>query len=273
MTIPTSPLSHDDTALYVETRGSGPLLLLIPGGPQDAGVFDGLAEALADRFTVLTYDPRGNSRSPFGGDPSDLDLDLHGDDAAGLIDAVGSGPAFVFGTSGGAQIGLNLAARHPDRVAVLVAHEPPCVLLLDDPTDALAADEAVYAAYRAGGVDAAFATFLEVSGMAGDEDGPPEPPSDAEAATFGRMEGNMDAFFAHGMRSLSEYVPDVAALRAGAPRVVVGLGEQSGGTLTGAASRALADRLGVAPVLFPGDHVAYTYAAEPFATRLAAVLS
>ena len=87
--------------IYHEIRGTGPLLLLIPGGPQDAGVFAGLAAPLADRYTVVAVDPRGNSRSVVTGEPGDLDVDLHADDAARLIAAFGDEPAFVFGTSGG----------------------------------------------------------------------------------------------------------------------------------------------------------------------------
>jgi len=39
-------------------------------------------------------------------------------------------PASVFGNSSGAIIGLELAARHPEQVRVLVAHEPPLFELL-----------------------------------------------------------------------------------------------------------------------------------------------
>jgi pimeloyl-ACP methyl ester carboxylesterase len=45
--------------LYYEVRGSGPALLLISGGPTDADVYAGLAPVLADKYTVVTYDPRG----------------------------------------------------------------------------------------------------------------------------------------------------------------------------------------------------------------------
>jgi clorobiocin biosynthesis protein CloN7 len=48
--------------LYYERRGAGPLLLLI-GSPMDSTGFTGLAHALADRYTVVTYDPRGIGRS------------------------------------------------------------------------------------------------------------------------------------------------------------------------------------------------------------------
>jgi pimeloyl-ACP methyl ester carboxylesterase len=59
----TDTLQVPGATLYYEVSGSGPMLLLIPGGPADAGVFADLAGFLADRYTVVAYDPRGNSRS------------------------------------------------------------------------------------------------------------------------------------------------------------------------------------------------------------------
>src|ERR1017187_4380715 len=96
--------------LYYEVQGSGPVLLMIPGGPTDAGIFAGLAGFLADRYTVVPYDPRGNSRSVLDGPPEDQRMDLHGDDAAQLPTSLSGEPAHALGSSGGAQIGLNLAA-------------------------------------------------------------------------------------------------------------------------------------------------------------------
>jgi Predicted hydrolases or acyltransferases (alpha/beta hydrolase superfamily) len=147
----SSMLEAPGARIYYEKRGSGSVLLVIPGGPQDAGVFSELAGLLADRYTVVTYDPRGNSRTSVDGELGDLDLDVQGDDAARLIETAGGGPAYVFGTSGGAQIGLNLAARHPHLVKALVAHEPPTIMLLDDPSEALAADQALYDTYKSEG--------------------------------------------------------------------------------------------------------------------------
>ena len=48
--------------LYYERQGAGPLLLMI-GSPMDSTGFAGLARALADRYTVVTYDPRGIGHS------------------------------------------------------------------------------------------------------------------------------------------------------------------------------------------------------------------
>ena len=265
-------VSVPGASIHYERRGEGPTLLLVPGGPQDAGVFSALAEALDDRFTVVAIDPRCNSRSRCDDMTSALDVAKLADDAAAVIETIGKGPAFVFGTSGGAQISLDLVARHPEHVRKLVAHEPPALLLLADLAKALADEEKIHAAYKGGGAEAAFMTFLEVSGMSGEPEGeaPPQSPEDEE--TFGRIMGNMDYFFAHGMRPLSEYVPDVAALAAMPGKVAVGLGAASEGTTAYQTGLALADRLGVEPVTFPGDHVGYTYDAANFARVLEAEL-
>src|SRR5262245_40599223 len=111
--------------LYVEARGSGPLLLCITGGPTDAGVFADLGGRLADRYTVITYDQRGHLRSTLDGEPEDIPVTLHADDAAAILQEFGDEPAFVYGNSGGATIGLDLVARRTELVRTLVAHEPP----------------------------------------------------------------------------------------------------------------------------------------------------
>jgi pimeloyl-ACP methyl ester carboxylesterase len=255
-------------SIYYEVRGQGPVLLIIPGGPQDAGVFAGLARLLADRYTVVAYDPRGNSRSPFDGP---LDVDQQADDAAALIETVG-GPAFVFGTSGGAQIALNLAVRHSTLVRAVLAHEPPAILLLDDPAPALAADQELYDIYRRDGVEAAMGKFFADNGLEGGEDG--DPPSEMpqmspeDAETFARVSGNFEYWLAQGMMPLGRFVPDAEALRTGTPRVAVAIGEQSRGQPIEAMASALARRLGAEPVTFPGDHMGFGPHAQAFAEAL-----
>lgn len=274
----SATLKVPGATLYYETLGSGPTLLIIAGGPQDAGVFVPLAAELAERFTVVTYDPRGNSRSSFDGAPAPLDVDQQADDAAALIAHIG-GPAYVFGTSGGAQIGLNLAARHPQLVTTLVAHEPPSMMLMDDPEPMLAADRALYQTYKTQGVDAAMAQFFSQAGLEGgdapdDEMGDFDPagmPPEA-AETFMRVSGNFDYWLAHGMLPLSTYKPDVATLRAGAPKVIVAIGEQSAGQPIHAMSMALANALRVAPVSVPGDHMGFETQPAAFARSLEASL-
>lgn len=256
--------------IYHEVQGSGPLLLIIPGGPQDAGVFAELSGLLADRYTVAAYDPRGNSRTLVEGEAADLDMDLQGDDAAALIAALGNGPAYVFGTSGGAQIAFNLAARHAERVRAIVAHEPPAIMLLPDPSEAIAAGRDLHETYLSQGVGAAMAKFFGMNALdVGEGDAPPDFAATPEAAaTFARVSGNFEYWLAHGMLPLSHYRPDVDALRAGKPRIVVAIGAESIGQPIHAMGVAAAEKLGIAPVFFPGDHIGFDGHAEAFAAAL-----
>ena len=268
-TMKASTLKVPGATLYYEVRGQGPLLLIIPGGPQDAGVFDELAGRLADRYRVVAFDPRGNSRSSFDGDEQPLEVDVHADDAAALIEALGGGPANVFGTSGGAQIGLNLAVRHPQLVTTLVAHEPPTVLLLDDPATEIAADQALIDTYRRDGVEAAMGQFFAMNGLGDETEAPPEMEMPPEAMeTFARVSGNFEYWLAGGMVALDRYVPDVAALKSGTPRIVVAIGAQSHGQPIEAMGTALAQVLDVVPTAFPGDHMGFEAHAEAFAETL-----
>src|SRR3989442_7981205 len=116
----TSTVTVPGATLYVETRGAGPILLLITGGPTDAGMFTDLAGRLADQYTVVSYDQRGHSRSPLDDKPEDIPISLHADDAAAILEAVGKDPASVYGNSGGGSIGLELVARHPELVRTLI---------------------------------------------------------------------------------------------------------------------------------------------------------
>ena len=271
--ISSSRLPVPGASIYYETQGAGPLLVMIPGGPQDAGVFRDLSTSLAEAFTVVAFDPRGNSRSRLDGEPADLVLDEHADDAAALIEALGGGPAHVFGTSGGAQIGLDLTARHPALVRALVAHEPPTIVLLDDPSAALAADREIYETYRREGVDAAMRRFFEINSLEDDTEDDASldldfAPSPEEAESFERVSGNFEYWLAHGMIPLSLYRPDIDALRAGQPRIVVGIGEASAGQLISDMGMALARSLGIEPVPFPGDHMGFERDPEAFAATL-----
>ena len=112
--------------LHVEPpAGDGELLILVHGGWTDHNTWAAIVAPLARRFRVVTYDRRGHSRSERGPGPAPRRQDE--DDLAALIGALGGGPAHLVGTSYGAAISLSLAARRPDLVRSVLAHEPPLI--------------------------------------------------------------------------------------------------------------------------------------------------
>ena len=144
--------------LYYERRGSGPLLLLI-GSPMDSGGFAPLASALADRYTVVTSDPRGIANSSREDTSEDVTPAQQAEDLHRLLSALGGGPADVLGSSGGALVGLALVTAHPDELRTLVAHEPPLVELLADAARLRAEIQNIYDTYRVEGAEKAMQKF------------------------------------------------------------------------------------------------------------------
>jgi len=110
--------------LYVETYGSGAVILGIHGTPSSALLWVDAARELASAGRCVIYDRRGFSRSERPAPFEALDLADHVEDAVALLDTVSAPPAVIIGRSTGGQIALAIAHRHPDRVRALVLLEP-----------------------------------------------------------------------------------------------------------------------------------------------------
>lgn len=262
----TDTLRVPGATLHYEVCGTGPILLLIPGGPADAGGFASIRNVLSDRYTVVTYDPRGLSRSPFDGEPRDTTVQTFADDAHRLLAALGTGPAYVLGDSSGALVGLELVSRHPEQVRALVANEPPLTRLLEDAEFG----REVYEIYRSEGIGPAMAEFAAGAGL--DQDPPwPVDPTPEMAEAMARMQGNLDFFLGHMWLPLGDYAPDISRLRS-AP-ITVAVGEASEGQLAYRAAMTLAEQLGKEPTVFPGGHSGTITHPEDYAGRLHKVLS
>ncbi len=264
--------------LYYQRQGAGPLLLMI-GSPMDSTGFAGLAGALADRYTVVTYDPRGIGNSTREDATSDVTPEQQADDVHRLLSVLGGESAHVFGSSGGAVVGLALVTAHPGQVRTLVAHEPPVIDVLPDREQVRTQIQDVYDTYRADGADKAMAKFMVHTGLGeapGQEAGVPSAdaprwePSPEQVAT---MRATMEMFLAHLIRPTTHYRPDVEALRAAPARIVVAVGAKSKGNLPHRCAVALADRLGTPVVEFPGDHTGFVALPEQCGRVLDQVLT
>ncbi len=254
--------------LYYETRGTGPLLVMV-GNPMDANPFGPLAELLAIDHTVVTTDPRGINRSPVDDPAQDVAAELRAEDLSGLLSHLGGGPAAVFGSSGGAVSALALAVAHPEQAHTVIAHEPPLHQMLPDRDRHEEAVEDMIATYLRGDIGGAWGRFLADANIvmpAGDT-GPALPPEpDPQAAADEKF------FFEHLLRPTTRWKPDLDALRTGSTKIVVGIGERSTGQLCDRTSTALAAAIGVQPTHFPGGHVGFVENPDAFAARLRAAL-
>jgi pimeloyl-ACP methyl ester carboxylesterase len=271
--VQTKAVKVPGATLHVEVRGTGPVLVCIPGGPADAGAFNRLAPQLEDRYTVVAYDPRGNSRSVFDGEPTDVPIATHADDALAVIDAVSPDePVHVLGSSGGANIGLELVRRHGGRVTSFVAHEPPVVRLVPASEGAVERVDEISQTYATQGLWPAMEQFGALVVEGGPDYQPPSDPTPEEIAGGERMGGNLDFFIKHVLREISLYSPDVDALKAASTRIHVGIGEESGEQLAKRCGLALCERLGIEPTSLPGAHGGFESDAEAFAKILDATL-
>ncbi|MFC9034360.1 alpha/beta fold hydrolase [Streptomyces arboris] len=299
----TGLLTVDGATLHHEVRGEGPLLVMMPGGSADAGIYDAIAADLADRWTVATFDPRGYSRSLLDGPVTGQSPATHADDIVRLIDLLSpdGAPAALFGSSSSAVVALAALARHPGRLSRVVAHEPPVVALLPDPDEGRALFAAVREAFRRDGVAAAMATMAaglapeegqaaapgpeqaasgpeqaapgqERAAAAEEASAPEQAPTPEQAATFRRMHANLPVFLEHVLCPFSGYVPDLVALKAAAAHLVVGVGRDSRALLPAVAAEGLARRVGAGVAEFPGGHIGLTEDPRAFAARLREVL-
>ncbi|GAA2800823.1 alpha/beta hydrolase [Saccharopolyspora taberi] len=264
-------LAVPGATLHYEKRGSGPVLLLIPGGAGDAGMYEGIAAELASRYTVVSYDPRGLSRSPLDGPLTDQRVEVWSDDARRLLDLLSPDEEVrVLGNSSGAIVALDLLARHPDRLRRVVAHEPPLLEVLADPAPHHALFAEVREVFRAEGAGAAMAHMSR--GLGDDGSAATELPPEIREM-LPRMNANLPVFLEHMLCPFSRTAPDIAALRRGADRLVLAAGRDSRAQLPlhGPAAR-LAELLGAEVVEFPGGHLGCTERPREFARQLLAVL-
>jgi pimeloyl-ACP methyl ester carboxylesterase len=239
------------------------------GAPMGAAAFAPLADLLAGEHTVLTTDPRGINRSPVGDPDSDSTPEMRAGDLSRLLRHLGAGPADVLGSSGGAVTVLALALAHPVQVRTVIAHEPPLIELLPDHAERHAGNEDVIATWLAGDHVGSWRKFLANANIT-------LPGGVFEAMFAGEPDPQAVADphlqNTHMLRPTSHGRPDVSALRDGAPRIVVGLGEQSAGQLCDRTSRALAAALATEPAIFPGGHTGFVEDPAGVAARLRAIV-
>jgi pimeloyl-ACP methyl ester carboxylesterase len=105
--------------MYYEVSGTGDPLVVLHGAYMNIPTMGAIIPRLARTHKVYAVELQGHGRT------TDIDRPITypnmADDVAAFMDAVGLTRADVFGYSMGAEVGLQLAIRHPAKVNKLVA--------------------------------------------------------------------------------------------------------------------------------------------------------
>lgn len=115
----------NDIRVHYELVGDGFPVIMIMGLGANLDWWDPrLIEGLSRNFRLVLFDNRGTGRT----EASDREytMRLLGDDAAGLMDALGISRAHVLGISMGGMIAQELALNHPRKVERLVLCSTHC---------------------------------------------------------------------------------------------------------------------------------------------------
>jgi len=251
--------------LYYEMQGAGQSVLFIAGSTGDAGNFTRAAALLADEFTVVTYDRRGNSRSERPAGWTTTSVNEQADDAAGIVRALGLEPVVLFGASAGGPIALDLMIRHPRLVRAGILQDPAIFSVLQDAAPALAPRRAlIEETLKTKGPRETIAALMC---YLNDDDVLAAIPADI----LERMLGNADTILSIEAPGFTGWKPnsgDLADLRV----PVVLMMARDTLPVYRQVMDALALRLDVEPITVPGRHAFYYYRPQDLADALRPIL-
>jgi pimeloyl-ACP methyl ester carboxylesterase len=266
-----SSIEVNGIRIYYEKRGRGPAVLFVSGASSDAGHWTTVADILADAYTVIIYDRRGNSRSPQPPGWASTTIGEQADDAAALLRGLDLVPAIVFGTSAAAGILADLCLRHPHVAQGAIFHEAAFPSGVPDIGAVNAARKArIEEGMARGGPRAAMELYLR--SVAGDEVYESLDPQLRE-----RLLGNAEVLFGIEMAPYLAYDPapgELATIRV--PRAVTAGADNHDIAASGhwryQVAQWLAAHLQTTVIDLPGAHMGYLGQPEHFATALRPIL-
>lgn len=109
----------DETRLYCQDVGTGPVVLFLHGGCMSHRVWESQVKALLDvGYRIVTPDLRGHGASDKPASP--YTAEMYADDVAALLDALEIERCVLVGWSLGATIAATFASEYRNRLAKLV---------------------------------------------------------------------------------------------------------------------------------------------------------
>ena len=106
-------------SIWYAVFGQGEPVILLHGGLANANYWGNQIPVLAEHYRVIVIDSRGHGRSTRDGQP--FGYHLMASDVLALMDFLAIPKAAIVGWSDGANLGLDIALYHPERVTKLFA--------------------------------------------------------------------------------------------------------------------------------------------------------
>lgn len=119
MLVQAPDTGHTPSGIWYSVNGRGPDVLFIHGSNLDSRGWGALPAAVAKTHRVILVDLRSHGHSVDAAGPFSWR-----DDVVGVLDAVRARQAVLVGHSLGAQVAIDLALGHPDRVRALILIGP-----------------------------------------------------------------------------------------------------------------------------------------------------
>lgn len=113
----------EDGTLWYDERGTGPPLVCLHGGWQNADSWRPQVDRFADEYRVVTFDCRGHGRSGAVGS-SRYSVDLFADDLERLLSHLDVERPILCGLSLGGMVVQSYLDRHPNRARAAVIGGP-----------------------------------------------------------------------------------------------------------------------------------------------------
>lgn len=268
----TGYLERPGAKVYYETKGTGPALVIIPGANGNAPVFAPIREFLYQNFKVITYDRRGFSHSTLDADYGFKDkLSDDADDVAALIEHLSDdGTAYVMGSSSGAIVALKTLQKHPDRIKMLVPHEPPAIDMYDEPEKSQWASffRDVEQTYKTQGVAPAMKQFAEGNIDEKDAAAMQHVDTDPNSETA----KNTRFWFDHELPFYPYTRWITADFKPFREKMLPAVGLASRGYFTELANLQLSKDLGLEILAVPSGHLGYAFCPQQFAETLTKAL-
>ncbi|MGA2822393.1 MAG: alpha/beta hydrolase [Bacteroidales bacterium] len=268
--VTTGNVSVNNASIFYKTYGEGkPILFMITGGTGDADSYENIIPFLIGKYTVVTYDRRGYARSPIASisDQEIINIETQTDDVRALLRAITKDPVCVFGSSIGAVIALDLAARYPSLVKKVIAHEPPLVNQLPESERAgkvpeIMQNETPFEAMR---------RFTETFGLV---------PSNLVGQKFmhvskdakKRKTANTKFFLEHESKGVDRYKLNTEKIKGVRSKIVFIAGKESKGNFLYELAIQTAQDIGAPFLEVLGHHVGYGQYPEEFSLELIEIL-